>query len=74
MVLGSVVITAIRMFNYIIHQRITNGRVTEDSVAVLKKKKKPDKTNKKSCSHAQTSTQCTHTNMFCTSHRKHERN
>lgn len=40
MVLGSVVITAIRMFNYIIHQRITNGRVTEDSVAVLKKKKK----------------------------------
>lgn len=39
MVLGSVVITTIRMFNYIIHQRITNGRVTEDSVAVLKKKK-----------------------------------
>lgn len=28
------------MFNYIIHQRITNGRVTEDSVAVLKKKEK----------------------------------
>ena len=40
MVLGSAVITAIRMFNYIIHQKITNERVTEDSVAVLEKKKK----------------------------------